>query len=53
MALDIGDAMVNEGNTGLRKLRGLAADVEEIVGVQHYYRDNEVCFQLAAEYSQT
>lgn len=50
MNAEIGDAMVSHGNTGIRKLRGLVADVDEIKGFKHAYDGNAVVFTIHMRY---
>lgn len=46
MRADVGDAMVANEKSGIRKLRGLVEDVEEIVGFNHGYEGTSVVFEI-------
>jgi two-component sensor histidine kinase len=50
MAADIGDAMDEEDGTGLRKVRSLVEEADEIVGFEKRYEDDTVQFVLDWRY---
>ncbi|MNS41253.1 hypothetical protein D3C72_736020 [compost metagenome] len=50
MTGEIGDAMVNHGRSGIRKLRGLVESVEEIAGFTRTYEDDAVIFAIEMRY---
>lgn len=50
MCAEVGDAMVKDGRSGIRKLRGLVDDVEEIVDFQRRYEDGSVVFTIDMRY---
>jgi hypothetical protein len=50
MNAEIGDAMVKDGQSGIRKLRGLVEDVEEINGFHCRYEGDLVIFTIDMQY---
>ncbi len=50
MTGEIGDAMVNHGRSGIRKLRGLVDSVEEIAGLTQEYDEDSVIFTIKMRY---
>ena len=50
MNADIGDAVGKNVGSGLRKLRGIVEDVEEIVSLHHRYEGESVVFTLDMRY---
>lgn len=50
MEAEIGDAMIANKKSGIRKLRGLVEDVEEIVGFERDYNDQSVVFTIRMRY---
>jgi hypothetical protein len=53
MSAAIGDAMVQDQGSGLRKLRSLADDVEEIIGFDWRYHERSVHFTIEMRYPLT
>ena len=53
MHAEIGDAMIANRRSGIRKLRGLVEDVEEIVGFDRDYDDDKVVFTIRMRYPRT
>ena len=50
MNAEVGDAMVANTRSGIRKLRGLVEDVEEIVGFDRSYDGGSVVFTIDMRY---
>lgn len=50
MSGEIGDAMIREGLSGLRKIRGLVTDVPEIEGFRHAFNNGSVTFTITMAY---
>ena len=50
LTAEIGDAMVDHGRSGIRKLRGLVDHVEEIVGFDRRYTGDAVVFRIDMRY---
>jgi hypothetical protein len=50
MDAEVGDAMVSNYKSGIRKLRSLVEDVEEIVGFERNYDDASVVFTIDMRY---
>lgn len=50
MRAEIGDAMVENKKSGIRKLRGLVDDVEEILALEHRYEGCNVVFAIKMRY---
>lgn len=50
MRAEVGDAMVKDIRSGIRKLRALVEDVEEIMGFEHSYDGNSVIFTINMRY---
>ena len=53
MRAEVGDAMMTEIRSGIRKLRGLVGDVEEIVGLKHRYENGSVVFTIDMRYGRS
>ena len=50
MRAEVGDAMMTNIRSGIRKLRGLVDDVEEIIGFKHGYVSASVVFTIDMRY---
>ncbi|MER9299983.1 hypothetical protein NKI38_26315 [Mesorhizobium sp. M0621] len=50
MAAEIGDAMMRNKNSGIRKLREMVGDVEEIIGFDRCYEGDSVIFTIDMRY---
>ena len=53
MVAEIGDAMMKNKNSGIRKLREMVGDVEEIIGFDRRYEGDSVIFTIAMRYAKT
>jgi hypothetical protein len=53
MVAEIGDAMMKDKNSGIRKLREMVGDVEEIIGFDRRYEDDCVIFTIDMRYLKT
>lgn len=51
MVAEIGDAMMKNKNSGIRKLREMVGDVEEIIGFDRRYEGDSVIFTIAMRYA--
>ncbi|WP_157081291.1 hypothetical protein [Novosphingobium naphthalenivorans] len=53
MIAEIGDAVLNNRNSGIRTLRDMVGDVEEIVAFRHSYVGNSVRFVIDMKYTRS
>lgn len=53
MVAEIGDATMRNRNSGIRKLREMVADVEEIIGLDRRYERDSVTFTIDMRYAKT
>jgi hypothetical protein len=53
MVAEIGDAMMKNKNSGIRKLREMVSDVEEIIGFHRSYEGETVIFTIEMRYAKT
>lgn len=53
MVAEIGDAMMKNQNSGIRKLREMVEDVEEIIGFKRRYDGDSVIFTIDMRYIRT
>lgn len=53
MVAEIGDAMMRNKNSGIRKLREMVSEVEEIIGFDRRYEGDSVIFTIDMRYAKT
>lgn len=53
MIAEIGDAVLNNRNSGIRKLRDMVGDVQEIIAFNHSYVGNSVRFVIDMQYTRS